>query len=100
MNGERASAGLWGMANRPAPALTLRDGDREALVRLTRSAAARAGLAVRARIVLAAADGVANEQIAERIARSKVTVLKWRGRYQAQGLAGLDVNRPGFGGGS
>ena len=52
------------MANRPAPALALRDGDREELSRITRSSSVRAGLAQRARIVLAAADGVANEQIA------------------------------------
>ena len=49
------------MANRPAPALGLRDGDRERLTRLTRSSTVRAGLAQRARIVLLAADGVAND---------------------------------------
>lgn len=77
------------MANRPAPALTLRDGDREELVRLMRSTAVRAGLAVRARIVLAAAEGQANEHIAEQVGVSKVTVLKWRSRYTERGLDGL-----------
>jgi transposase len=77
------------MANRPAPALGLRAGDRERLARLTRSSTVKAGLALRARIVLAAADGEANERIAERVGASKVTVLKWRSRYEAQGLAGL-----------
>lgn len=77
------------MANRAAPALTLREGDRGELERLHRSTAARAGEVLRARIVLAAADGEANERIAERLATSKATVLKWRGRYQAKGLAGL-----------
>jgi transposase len=77
------------MANRPAPALGLREGDRERLTRLTRSSTVKAGLALRARIVLAAADGEANERIAERVGASKVTVLKWRSRYEAQGLAGL-----------
>ena len=78
------------MANRPAPALALRDGDREELSRITRSSSVRAGLAQRARIVLAAADGVANEQIAARVGVSKGTVLTWRGRYDLHGLAGLD----------
>ena len=78
------------MANRPAPALALRAGDREELVRLTRASSVRAGLALRARIVLAAADGQANERIAERVGTSKVTVLKWRSRYAARGIAGLD----------
>ena len=77
------------MANRPAPALGLRAGDRERLARLTRYSTVKAGLALRARIVLAAAGGEANERIAERVGASKVTVLKWRSRYEAQGLAGL-----------
>jgi len=59
-------------------------------VRLTRSSTVRAGLALRARIVLAAADGQPNERIAERVGASKVTVLKWRSRYAARGIAGLE----------
>ena len=77
------------MANRPAPALALRDGDREELTRITRSSSVRAGLALRARIVLAAAEGEANERIAARVGVSKVTVLQWRRRYLERGLAGL-----------
>jgi transposase len=78
------------MANRAAPALVLREGDREELARITRSTSVRAGLAQRARIVLAAADGEANERIATRIGVSKVTVLQWRSRYAEHGLNGLD----------
>jgi transposase len=77
------------MANRPAPALALGEGDREQLARITRSSSVRAGLAQRARIVLAAADGEANERIAARVGVSKVTVLAWRARYAARGMAGL-----------
>lgn len=77
------------MANRPAPALGLREGDREELARITRSTSVRAGLAQRARIVLAAADGEANERIAARVGVSKVTVLQWRSRYAEHGLKGL-----------
>ena len=47
------------MANRPAVALGLREGDREKLSRLTRASSGRAGLAQRARMVLLAADGAA-----------------------------------------
>jgi len=54
----------------------------------TRATTARAGLALRARIVLAAAEGEANERIADRVGVSKVTVLKWRGRYEGQGPEG------------
>ncbi len=54
------------MPNRSAAALVLGDGDREELTRLTRSSSVRAGLAQRARIVLLAADGMANTAIAEK----------------------------------
>ena len=78
------------MANRPAPALTLRDGDRDELSRLVRSSTVKAGLAQRARIVLLAADGEANVAIAERVGVSRPTVIGWRNRYAADGLAGLE----------
>ena len=84
------------MANRPAPALVLRDGDRDELERLTRSSTVRSGLASRARIVLLSADGLANARIVELTGSSLPTVMLWRSRYVERGLAGLeDVKRPG-----
>ena len=84
------------MANRPAPALVLREGDRDELERWTRAQTIGAGAARRARIVLLAADGMANARIAEAVAVSVPTVLLWRGRYAVKGLAGLgDEPRPG-----
>jgi transposase len=50
----------------------------------------RAGLAQRARIVLLAADGLSNTEIASRVGVSRPTVIGWRARYQQRGLAGLD----------
>jgi len=56
----------------------------------------RAGLAQRARIVLLAADGVANAVIADKVGVSRPTVLAWRDRYQESGLGGLiDLDRSG-----
>jgi hypothetical protein len=81
------------MPNRAAPALMLREGDREELSRLTRSSSVRAGLAQRARIVLLAADGVSNTAIAEMVGVSRPTVISWRDRYLARGMDGLD-DRP------
>jgi transposase len=84
------------MANRPAPALVLREGDREELTRLTRSSTARAGLVQRARIVLLAAEGFGNTAIAEQVGASRPKVIEWRKRYQARGIAGLeDEDRSG-----
>ena len=79
-----------------AAALELREGDRGRLEALTRSPSVRAGLATRARIVLLAAEGLANTDIAERTGTSRPTVLKWRGRYEQSGVDGLDDEpRPG-----
>ena len=79
-----------------AAALELRDGDRGRLEALTRASTVSAGLATRARIVLLAADGVANTDIADRTGTSRPTVLKWRGRYEQSGVDGLDDDpRPG-----
>ena len=79
-----------------APALGLRDGDRERLSAWTRSSSVRAGLAQRARIVLLAADGVSNTEIAARVGVSRQTVVSWRARYARGGIAGLyDEARPG-----
>jgi transposase len=86
----------WGMANRPAPALVLRPGDREELERWTRASTVPASAAKRARIVLLAAEGTANTRIAELVDATVTTVLSWRERYQAKGMAGLaDAKRSG-----
>lgn len=48
---------------------------------------------VRARIVLAAADGHSNAMIARRLALTQDTVRRWRCRFAAAGIKGLD-DRP------
>src|SRR3954447_11079564 len=81
---------------RYAAPLLLRGNDADELVRLTRSSSVRAGLAMRARIVLLAADGTSNVEIAELVGVSRPTVDLWRNRYRDRGLAGLaDEDRPG-----
>jgi Winged helix-turn helix len=68
-----------------ADGLVLREGDEARLQVLVRSSAGSAGLARRARIVLLASDGVANEQIAQVVGVSPTTVRPWRGRYARLG---------------
>jgi transposase len=72
-----------------AAALGLRDGDRQRLESWLRSSTIAAGLAQRARIVLLAADGLPNVEIAERVGVSRPTVTSWRARYARSGIAGL-----------
>lgn len=72
-----------------AAPLVLRKGDRARLEALTRSTSVRAGLALRARIVLLAAAGLANAEIARRTGSTRPTVLAWRNRYAAGGIDAL-----------
>ena len=84
------------MANAPAPAIALRDGDDVELDRILRSTTVSAGLVIRARIVSLAAQGVSNARIRELTGASSATVVKWRTRYLHVGIAGLaDTTRPG-----
>ena len=53
-------------------------------------------LALRARIILSCADGLANTVVAAQLGVSKPTVGKWRSRFLAQRLDGLlDGSRSG-----
>jgi transposase len=76
--------------------LLLRQNDRDELVGLTRSSSVGAGLAARARIVLLAAEGTPNVEIARLVGVSRPTVNAWRARYAERGLPGLaDEQRSG-----
>jgi len=77
------------MAGRTAEALVLVDGERSRLEALTRATSVPAGLAARARIVLLAADGTPNHQIAQLVGVSRPTVNKWRDRFVELRMAGL-----------
>lgn len=83
------------MANKPAPALPLRDGD-QAMTLGRWCVQAPQPQGQRARIVLLASRGVANALISELVGVSRPTVNLWRGRYLEHGLEGLvDIPRPG-----
>ena len=61
-----------------------------------RSSTVEAGLAQRARIVLLAAEGLPNAEIARRVGMTRPTVIQWRNRYEAGGISALgDLDRPG-----
>jgi putative transposase len=76
------------------PAVTLTTEEREALEALERAYSTPQQLAVRARVVLAAADGLNNAQIARQYRVSLDLVRLWRDRWrllQAISLADLPV---------
>jgi transposase len=77
-------------------AVELPDSDRGELSRWLRAPSMPAGLALRARIVLLAAEGAGTNEIVARTGVSKPTVIAWKKRYAAGGIAGLqDRPKPG-----
>jgi transposase len=79
-----------------AAPLPLAPDDQAVLRRWARSSQLPAVLAQRARILLLAADGASNSEIAQWVGVSRPTVIACRRRYARHGLDGLpDRHRPG-----
>lgn len=81
---------------RPTAPLTLSDEERATLLRWARRAKSSQVLAMRAKIVLACADGLSNVEVAAKLAVHLSTVGKWRRRFLAERLNGMiDEQRTG-----
>ena len=82
---------------RPAEALDLDAEQRRALESILRSRTAEQRVVMRTRIVLSAAEGRANQAIAQELKVSRPTVLQWRARFAQGGVEALlrDAPRPG-----
>jgi transposase len=71
----------------------LADADRAVLEERARAYTSPFAVVVRAKIVLLAAQGVANTAIAARLDVDVDVVSRWRRRFVAEGLAGLGDRR-------
>jgi transposase len=95
------AAGPGGLADgarpgRPKAELVLTGAERDQLTRWARRAKTSQVLALRAKIVLACADGKDGKRVAAGLRTTEHTVARWRGRFVRQRLAGLtDEPRPG-----
>ena len=72
-----------------APPLAIAPEDLHTLGQWSRSSSIRAALAERAKILLLAAEGTSNTEIARQVGCSRPTVILWRQRYTQAGLDGL-----------
>lgn len=79
---------------RRAPSIQLTDRDRETLERWSRGRRTAVRQALRARIVLLAAAGKENQDIAEELATSRPTVGLWRCRFAKSGISGIERDAP------
>ena len=79
---------------RVAPPLVLTDAERTELTRLVRSRRTSVRLALRAQIVLLAAAGRQNKDIATELGIGRVQVARWRERYAQSRLAGIERDLP------
>ncbi|MCQ4679428.1 IS630-like element ISRso5 family transposase [Ralstonia pseudosolanacearum] len=81
---------------RPKAELVLSEDEQTQLAGMVRSRSILAALVMRARLVLAAAAGEPNSEIAERLQLTRATVGKWRARFLERRINGLyDELRPG-----
>jgi len=73
------------------------DGERALLERWVGAHKTPQSVALRARIVLAAAAGVSNSEMARRLGVSRPTVILWRQRFAEGGAQALTETKPGRG---
>lgn len=79
---------------RAAPAIMLSDDDRATLQRWARGRSTPARLVQRSKIVLLAAAGMLNKEIACELRCGTKTVCLWRSRFAARGIAGIEKDAP------
>jgi len=79
---------------RVAPAIELNAQEQAELTRLSRAKTTSVRLAERARIVLLAAQGLQNREIAEQLGIDRMTAGRWRQRYLESGLEGIERDLP------
>jgi transposase len=82
--------GMWASS----AALVVTPEARKELERLVRSGKTEQRIALRARIVLGAADGKSNNALAKELNTSRPTVIDWRQRFAEGGIKALESDRP------
>ena len=79
---------------RVAPAIVTTEQDRRTLQHWARGRSTPARLVLRAQIILRAAEGAANNIIAEELGTDRLLVGLWRRRFAKKGLSGIEKDAP------
>jgi len=79
---------------RVAQTITVTDGQRVTLRRWARGRSTPVRLMQRAKMILMAADGIQNKEIARTLGVQPSTVGRWRKRFAQSGLAGIEKDAP------
>ena len=82
--------GMWASST----ALSITAEDKAELERIVRSGRTEQRHALRARIILGAAEGRSNNALAKELKTSRPTVVDWRARYVEGGVKALYEDRP------
>ena len=75
---------------RIAKRITLNEKEKKELTRIEKSGKSEARKVQRARIILACAEGLKNKEVAANLTVGVLSVAKWRKRYAADGISGLE----------
>jgi len=77
------------------PNLTLSQTQRAELTEIAQSRSLPAGYVFRAKLILLLAEGVSYDQIKRRLQTTAPTISRWKQRFLARGIDGLDTRHPG-----
>src|SRR5450756_2252440 len=65
------------------------------LSRIAQSRSLPAGYVFRAKLILLLAEGASFSTIKQRLGTTAPTIIRWKRRFSAEGLDGLDTSHPG-----
>jgi len=81
---------MWDSAKR----IRLTADEHTLLTHFVRSGTTPQRVVFRSRVILGAAEGIANHRLAQQLNTSRPTVLKWRRRFEERGIEGIWIDSP------
>jgi transposase len=78
----------------PAEAIAISAEEKSLLEQLVSAGSTPQNVAFRIRVVLGAAEGVSNNELAGRLSTTRTTILKWRRRFADCGIEGILTDAP------